>query len=666
MSEVVGAAGRMGSLWLRETSALAVPRGVCPGSLSDHGEPVYLAVPSSEWRQLYRLTDASRRDDLVYIGNGLVKDYQRNSTVVVPHFGVLRVGANLTTSPSSPPTFVFGKHAAIVASFLEKKGVLVREAQSWAEISTHAARKLLWASIMWLLCHSTGSNEPLKLREVHAGLEPTLVELVQELLPALNQITGTAQEMDATLDYLKRYSLSMPEAIPSKDLAMKELVDRNLVLLKYETDSHKQTLHRKLLLDAAASLKALDSLHDRSETNSTQSQSRIEIPHIDVAVHGIHVHNMQAEMQANPHERFAVIGSGIMGTSAALNLARKGVQRIVVYDVLPEHSVGRTTPASWAWLNANQKTPISYKWLNQLGMRGWRVDPILRELPKWTGSLVRTSDAIVEMGGYPLEGPLSQERAAELEPCANFTMSDESKLYYFPSEGHVDPALAVKEMQKECRRLGVQFEANCNVSGLVRDDNGKVAGLRIQRKGQLEEAKCDCVVVAAGTGCASSALGAVPLIPSPGRIAFAQTQEPGRRDLRRIIVDTITQSHVLQRDDGMFVAGGGVLQSGGSNARQASPGAMDGLLEAARQLAPEPLRPALLLRHAEAVRPMPKDGLPVLGFVESGLYVIVSHSGVTLAPILGALAATELTMSVELAILDRYRPQRFGASSSSA
>lgn len=59
-------------------------------------------------------------------------------------------------------------------------------------------------------------------------------------------------------------------------------------------------------------------------------------------------------------------------------------------------------------------------------------------------------------------------------------------------------------------------------------------------------------------------------------------------------------------------------------------------------------------------RPLPLDGHPVLGFSDSAsnVYIAVTHSGVTLAPILGKLIAQELNTQEPLAILNEYRPSR--------
>jgi glycine/D-amino acid oxidase-like deaminating enzyme len=61
------------------------------------------------------------------------------------------------------------------------------------------------------------------------------------------------------------------------------------------------------------------------------------------------------------------------------------------------------------------------------------------------------------------------------------------------------------------------------------------------------------------------------------------------------------------------------------------------------------------------VRALPRDGLPIAGWVPSleGLYVIVAHAAVTLAPALGDIAAAEIVDLREDPRLGRFRPDRF-------
>jgi glycine/D-amino acid oxidase-like deaminating enzyme len=68
------------------------------------------------------------------------------------------------------------------------------------------------------------------------------------------------------------------------------------------------------------------------------------------------------------------------------------------------------------------------------------------------------------------------------------------------------------------------------------------------------------------------------------------------------------------------------------------------------------------------IRALPRDGLPVVGWIPQmhGLYVLVAHAAVTLAPILGEVAAAEIAGRREHTMFDRFRPDRFSSLHSSA
>jgi glycine/D-amino acid oxidase-like deaminating enzyme len=59
------------------------------------------------------------------------------------------------------------------------------------------------------------------------------------------------------------------------------------------------------------------------------------------------------------------------------------------------------------------------------------------------------------------------------------------------------------------------------------------------------------------------------------------------------------------------------------------------------------------------VRAIPADLLPVVGRALDGLYVVATHSGVTLAPALAELVASELLEDCDRDELQRFRPGRF-------
>jgi glycine/D-amino acid oxidase-like deaminating enzyme len=75
------------------------------------------------------------------------------------------------------------------------------------------------------------------------------------------------------------------------------------------------------------------------------------------------------------------------------------------------------------------------------------------------------------------------------------------------------------------------------------------------------------------------------------------------------------------------------------------------------------IRDAAIERVTIGQRVLPGDGFPIVGFVPKvdRLYVAVTHSGVTLAPVLGRWAATEILDGARIDLLDSFRPARFAA-----
>ena len=64
--------------------------------------------------------------------------------------------------------------------------------------------------------------------------------------------------------------------------------------------------------------------------------------------------------------------------------------------------------------------------------------------------------------------------------------------------------------------------------------------------------------------------------------------------------------------------------------------------------------------QAMAMRPVPEDGLPVVGQGPiPGLWVAVMHSGATLAPVVAELLAAEMVEGIQSPLLAGFRPGRF-------
>jgi glycine/D-amino acid oxidase-like deaminating enzyme len=90
------------------------------------------------------------------------------------------------------------------------------------------------------------------------------------------------------------------------------------------------------------------------------------------------------------------------------------------------------------------------------------------------------------------------------------------------------------------------------------------------------------------------------------------------------------------------------------------------LLESARRVVPA-LENAKVEDVRIGVRPMPEDGLPCVGSVPEipGYYEAVTHSGVTLGPLLGRLLAREILADEVDGLISPFRPDRFARDQAS-
>ncbi len=370
----------------------------------------------------------------------------------------------------------------------------------------------------------------------------------------------------------------------------------------------------------------------------------------------------------------AVIGAGIMGAAIAFRLARRGVS-VALFDASqPGHGA---SSHSFAWINAGAKEPIGYHNLNRRSLEMWprfaaeigdHGDPDSIGL-RWGGKVSWESSPVAAEGlaarvrqlqswGYPTR-LIDADELKRLEPSLD--IGPVAAAEYSPNEGQVEPQMVVDACLRRLLESGCEIHANTEVHGFERSDDGRIRSLAAA-SGSMD---VDAVVIAAGTATTRLAALAsvnVPQAQSPGvvirtnplppllhnvPVVYAPPLDDGRREI-----------HLRQCADGRMMIGEGDQESLAEDDTQAH--ADDLLARACRYL------PGLVGAQAVPVpvgwRPMPLDGYPVMGFAseEPNLYVALTHSGVTLAPVLSQLAAQEICDGIPAdAVLGPYRPQRF-------
>ena len=363
---------------------------------------------------------------------------------------------------------------------------------------------------------------------------------------------------------------------------------------------------------------------------------------------------------AATQDRVVIAGAGIMGASIAYHLAKRGAQVTILEKQRPGSGA---TEKSFAWINATfSKQPRSYYDLNLSGIAGWRR--LTLELAgdlqiQWGGSVAwfepGTPDAdklkdklkTHQQWGYPAHLVDAAEIRRLLPSIAPGPVG---AACHSEIEGTLDPMHALGVVLRRAQQHGARLEYPCEVTGI------SVAGNRVRgvatTKGPLA---ADFLVLAAGVDTPRLARMTgvnVPLKESPGVLAHT-TPQP--RMLERVAL--APGANIKQNPDGRIVTG---TDFDAAATLDTSKEAGVKLLRRAEKFLDQ-LSGAQLESVTLGHRVLPVDGHPVVGFVERypNLYITAMHSGITLSPLIGQLAAMEILDGASVDLLKPFRPVRF-------
>ncbi len=364
--------------------------------------------------------------------------------------------------------------------------------------------------------------------------------------------------------------------------------------------------------------------------------------------------------------KVAVIGAGIVGASVAFRLAESGAARVWIVDKSGPGS--GTTSASFAWANANDKTPRDYFELNRAGLKEHlRLRDELPNEASWLhpgGNLEwaedeETLEALasrverLRSWGYAAEWREARNVNKVLEPNVAFPNPD-TPVAFFPEEAWVDAPRLAEAFVGLARRKGTETRFGAAVEE-IETRGGRVSALRLQ---DGERLPVDAVVNAAGPEAdrVAALVGrALPLSPKEGLLVRLLVEKAS-------IGRLVHTPEVNLRPDGL---GGIVAHHGSVDQRLENDGVLETplsreLLERARRVIPG-LEGAKVEDVRIGVRPMPEDGLPCVGAVSGlpGYYEAVTHSGVTLGPLLGRLLMREIITGEVNGLISSFRPDRF-------
>jgi len=395
--------------------------------------------------------------------------------------------------------------------------------------------------------------------------------------------------------------------------------------------------------------------------------------------------------RGEPVPHVVIVGAGLLGAAVAEALTRRDAQVTIV----DRGRAGAAASAlSMGWVNAS--SPVKTEHLRYLELSITAVaahDRLARDLApaRWlhrsghlewvakedTGALTARVERLAEYG-YPA-GLITATEAGALEPAVR--AAADAAVAWYPGEVWVDPARLVRRLLDAAAGRGAELLEETAVVTLTRAADGRVTGVELDGGDRIT---ADVVVNAAGRGAprlARAAGSPLTLQPAPALVAYVEAGAGSVPVSRPVSTPSANlRPHGTARlwanskpVDAVLLDRAPADADGSTPADHLDPAdhsdltrqLLDLLAEAVELPTHLDLAAAGTVTTAAVQRPVPRDGLPSIGALPAapGYYEVVTHSGATLAALLGDLAAEEITSGQEATILAPFRPGRFAAAS---
>lgn len=334
-----------------------------------------------------------------------------------------------------------------------------------------------------------------------------------------------------------------------------------------------------------------------------------------------------------------VIGGGVLGNFIAYDLAREGFDTCLLER---GYTAAGTSGATHAWIYVSTKTPGHYGRFSYES--SLRYETIAREHSVdfqyersgglsiiWTdAALAEARQTVAAQNAAGIECYLlTPEETAELEPIVS--PENIKGAIYSPLDGCVNPFSVMYAMNQLAREQGADFRPYSEVTSVERCADGFHL---VTPTGEVYTRR---IVVAAGIWSLQIAqmIGFhLPITPSRGQVMVSAGMPP-------LVQHILANGSVRQLKERGVILMGRVMETD----QMDNATTYEGLQKAFKDvlaLAPT-LGDVPVLRSYAGIRPKPFDGLPILGEVPSqpGVFTAVTHSGVTLGPVIG-LSLAEL------------------------
>jgi glycine/D-amino acid oxidase-like deaminating enzyme len=359
--------------------------------------------------------------------------------------------------------------------------------------------------------------------------------------------------------------------------------------------------------------------------------------------------------------RVIVVGAGIIGASVACHLARRHIEVQVLEASRPGAG---TSSAGFAYLNV-VRSAGSYAALRLDAIKYW--DQLASEiggadLLHRDGSIFYTNTdadaaelerhvAASSAIGLVCERWTARGIVEKLEPDLILPDTDHPVMR-MPQEGCLDPVPMIGRLLAASRASGAEIVSGERVEAVEIGDGG----VRVITTTRRLDA--DRVVYCVGTQTETALRGLGVELPVRARPGVTVVTRPLPARVRHVVY----AGKIHFKPDG-----GGRVLAGRTDYRKDMPDEAE-VWARGRETA-SLLRPWLRgLGHENdiecvrvGIRPIPADGLPIVGAVPGfdNVYVAVMHSGISLGGLMGRLVADEIITGFENAALAPYRPRRF-------
>jgi glycine/D-amino acid oxidase-like deaminating enzyme len=365
--------------------------------------------------------------------------------------------------------------------------------------------------------------------------------------------------------------------------------------------------------------------------------------------------------------RVGVIGGGVIGVSSAYQLARGGAQ---VYLVTEGPLASGASGRSLSWINSAGVRTEHYHQFRMIAIDryrtlfarqptvGWlRFDGGLRWLSPGRVHTLGEIHAHEVAHGYDSQ-LLTPDQVAARIPGVNAAAIPASGAIWNPGEGWVDLPALINYMAQELIKLGGELITDAGQAS-VKASAGRVTAVRAEGRNDIG---VDAALVAAGSNVPQMVARLGITIPDATTTALSIKTHPVQSQLR-VVLNT-PRASLRPTPDGALAVDSDwtqpfiAVQADGTY-RVPTETIKELLAEASRMLAGTPHLTAATCRIGP--KPIPGDGEPVLGALGeiTGLYVAFTHSGATLALIIGELLAYEMITGQRHPLLGPFTVRRF-------